>query len=115
MVKARLTVRRDTQSVAAGVRLSSRTYLVLLCSIPIESILFNLFFKDFIYLLFLDRGEGREKKWERNINVCSPLTYPLLGTWPATHACALTGNRTGDPLVHKLAFSPLSLTSQGPI
>ena len=61
MVKARLTVREDTQSVAAEVRLSSRAYLVLLCSIPIESILFNLFFKDFIYLLFLDRGEGREK------------------------------------------------------
>ena len=24
---------------------------------------------------------------------------PLLGTWPATQACALTGNRTGDTLV----------------
>ena len=29
---------------------------------------FLLFFKDFIYL-FLDRGEGREKERERNINV----------------------------------------------
>ena len=26
------------------------------------------FFKDFIYLL-LERGEGREKEWDRNINV----------------------------------------------
>ena len=26
---------------------------------------------------------------------------PLLGTWPATQACALTGNWTGDPLVHR--------------
>ena len=46
----------------------------------------------FIYL-FLERGEERET----NINVCLPLMRPLLGTWPATQACALTGNRKGDP------------------
>ena len=42
---------------------------------------FNLF-KDFIYL-FLERGEGREKERERNINVWLPLAtthWPLLGT-----------------------------------
>ena len=50
-----------------------------------------IFLKDFIYL-FLDRGEGREKERERNIIVCS-LECPLLGTWPATQACALTGNQ----------------------
>ena len=48
------------------------------------------FFKDFIYL-FLDRGEGREKERERNINVWLPLVNPLCGTWPTTQACALTG------------------------
>ena len=37
-----------------------------------------LFKKDFIYL-FLDRGEGREKEMERNINVCLSLMYLLLG------------------------------------
>ena len=38
-----------------------------------------LFFKeDFIYLL-LERGREGEKY---------PLTWPLLGTWPATQACA---------------------------
>ena len=42
-----------------------------------------------------------------------PLTLPLLGSWPATQACALTGNRTSDPLVHKPALSPLNYTSQG--
>ena len=26
---------------------------------------------------------------ERNINVWLPLASPLLGTWPATQACAL--------------------------
>ena len=25
-----------------------------------------------------------------------PLACPQLGTWPATQACALTGNLTGD-------------------
>ena len=49
------------------------------------------FFKDFIYL-FLERGEGKEKERERNINVWLLLQCPLLGTWPATQACALTGN-----------------------
>ena len=50
------------------------------------------FFKDFIYL-FLERGEGREKERERNINVWLPLMHPQLGTWPTTQACSLTGNR----------------------
>ena len=45
--------------------------------------------KDFIYL-FLEGEEGREK--ERDINVWLPLTWPPLGTWPTTQACALTGN-----------------------
>ena len=38
---------------------------------------------------------------------------PLLGTWPAIQACALTGHRTSDPLVHSLAHNPLSHTNQG--
>ena len=63
----------------------------------------TLFFKDFIYL-FLERGEGREKERGKNINVWLPLKHPLLETWPATQACALTGNRTGDPLVHRPAL-----------
>ena len=42
-----------------------------------------------------------------------PLTRPLLGTWPAIQACALTGNRTSDPSVLRLALNPLSHTSQG--
>ena len=61
--------------------------------------------------LFLERGEWREK--ERNINVWLPLVCPLLGTWPATQACALTGNRTGDSLVHRPALNLLNHTIQG--
>ena len=47
----------------------------------------NSFFKDFILFHFIFReGEGEK---ERNINVWLPLMHPLLGTWPATQACAL--------------------------
>ena len=41
-----------------------------------------------------------------------PLTYILLEAWPATQACALTGNRTGDPLVLRPVLNPLSHISQ---
>ena len=69
------------------------------------------FLKDFIYL-FLERGEGREKERERNINQL-PLTCPQLGTWPASHVCALTGYWTGDLSLCRPVFNPLSHTSQG--
>ena len=39
--------------------------------------------------------------------------HALLGNWPPTQACALMGNQTSHPLVHRLALSPLSHTSQG--
>ena len=38
---------------------------------------------------------------------------PQPGTWPTTQACALTGNRTHDLPVCRLALNPLSHTSQG--
>ena len=82
-------------------------------SLPLFSFSFlkNIFKRFFIHL-FLERGEGREKK-ERNINVWLPLVPPILRTWPAIQARALTGKRTGDPLVRRLALDPLSHTSQG--
>ena len=42
-----------------------------------------------------------------------PLMCPPLGIWPATQACALTGNRTRDPLLRRLVLNPLNYTSQG--
>ena len=45
------------------------------------------FKKDFIYL-FLERGKGREKEKHQCV-VASRA--PVLGTWPATQAGALTG------------------------
>ena len=63
--------------------------------------------------LFPERGEGREKERERNINVWLLLVHPQLGTWPATQACAIwTGNWTCSPLVLRIA-QPLRHTSQG--
>ena len=63
-------------------------------------------FKDFYLFIFRERGKKGEK------NVWLLLSCPLLVTWSATQACALTGNQTSDTLVHSLAFSPLSHTSQ---
>ena len=72
--------------------------------------IFNLLFKDFIYL-FLERLKGGR---ERETSMCGFfLLAPLLGTWLATQACSLTGNPTGDPLVHRPALNSLSHTSQG--
>ena len=65
------------------------------------------------FYLFIFRERGRKGERERNINVWLPLMHPLLGTWPATQACALTGNPTGDPLVGRLELNQLSHTSQG--
>ena len=50
----------------------------------------SFFLKDFIYL-FLEREEGREKEKERNINMWLLVMRTLLGTWPTTQACGLTG------------------------
>ena len=73
------------------------------------SFLFS-FFKKFIY--FQSEGKGRRKRG-REIAMCGCLMCILLGTWSTIQAYALTGNRTRDPLVHRLALNPLSHTSQG--
>ena len=69
-------------------------------------------FEDFVYI-FLERGERREKERKGNIHVWLPLPHPWLGTRPATQARALTGTRTGDPLLRRSALNPLSHTSRG--
>ena len=50
-------------------------------------------------LLSLERGQGREKERERKtwVWVLVASRMPPLGTWPATPACALTGNWTCNP------------------
>ena len=69
------------------------------------------FFLQKILFIFRERGR-REKERERKVNVWLLFTCPLLETWPAAQACALTGSRTCDPLVRRPALNPLSHTSQ---
>ena len=59
------------------------------------------------------RERERERERERNLNVWLPFIHPPLGTWPATQACALIGNQTGNPLARRPVLNPLSHTSQG--
>ena len=77
----------------------------------------SLFFKHFIYLSW-ERWEGREKERGRSIDVWEIHHLVASHTPPTrvlahTQACALTGNRTGNPLVHRLVLNSLSHTSQG--
>ena len=67
---------------------SSLTCLLILCFKE------PFYFLKILFIYFRERGgEGeRERERESNISVWLPLTHPLLGTWPATQACALTGN-----------------------
>ena len=42
-----------------------------------------------------------------------PLVRPLVGTWPTTQACAMTGNLIDDPLVRRPTLNQLNYTSHG--
>ena len=64
---------------------------------------------NFIYLFIFREGKG-----ERERQCMVALTRSLLETWLATQVCALTSNRTSDPLVPRQALNPLRHTSQGP-
>ena len=55
----------------------------------------------------------KKKRKEKEAYIVLPLACCQPGTWPATQACALTGIWTGNVLVHRPAFNPLSHTSQG--
>ena len=66
-------------------------------------------FKRFYWLIF---RRSVEKGGE--IHVRLPLLHPQLGIWPATQACALTGNWTSDHLVHRPVHNPLSYTRPEP-
>ena len=70
--------------------------------------------KIFIYLLLRERGTEGERKGEKHQCVRDTLIVclshsPNRGTWPATQACALTGNRTCNPLVFRPELNPFPL------
>ena len=43
-----------------------------------------------------------------------PITFPQSGTWPATQACALTGNQTYDLLLFRTMPNVLSHPGEDP-
>ena len=68
------------------------------------------FFLKSLFIIFRERGKEGEREGEKH---GLPLSQPQMGTWPTTQACALTGNQTGNLLVHRLVLNPLSHSSQG--
>ena len=74
-----------------------------------------IFFK-VLFIYFQREVKGRRKKG-RGTSMCDLLLVcPLLGTWPTTQACALSGNQTGGPLVcrpelHQPGFGEVYLTA----
>ena len=92
-----------------GINQSSSSFQTLIISLNILCKIHLIFFLRF-YLFIFREGKGGE----RGTSMCGYLSHaPQLGTWPATQACALTGNRTNDPLLRRPALNPLSHSSQG--
>ena len=68
------------------------------------------------FKLFTFRERGREGDRERETSVCELhwlVASPQMETWPATQACALTRNQTGDHSMCQPGLNPLSYTSRG--
>ena len=67
----------------------------------------SLFFKKILFTYFRQRAREGEREGEKCVVAShTPPTEDL--TWPATQACALTGNRTKESLVCKSVLNPLS-------
>ena len=73
----------------------------------------SLFFKKILFICFQREGREREREGKKHQCVVASHMPPTVGTWPTTQACGLTGNRTSDPVLYRLALNPLSHTSQG--
>ena len=72
-------------------------------------------FSKIIYLFILwQRGREGEREGEKHPCVVASRVPPTREPGPQPrYVCALTGNRTGDPVVLRLALNPLSHTRQG--
>ena len=103
-VKVSILLKMKKSKIPDVWKKAERRYTVFLVSFK-EDTFFS--FK----ILCSERGKGREKERERNSNVRLSIVCPPLGIWSETQACVLTGNRTNDPLVHRLALNPLNHTS----
>ena len=104
----------ENKAIGSSVSVTARSsFTTTVRNVSFTDLTFSLFFKRFYLFIFLERGDGKEKERERNISMWLPPKHPPSGTWPATQACAPTGNRTGNALVHRPTLNPLSYTSQG--
>ena len=65
--------------------------------------------------LFLERGEGREKKGERSIDVWLPLPMSPTRDLACNPGMCPDWELNWHPLVRMPALNPLSHTSQGPL
>ena len=63
--------------------------------------------------LFLERGEGKEKKRVRNMNVWLPLTHPLLGSLSHNPGMCPDWESNQQPFGLQAGTQPLSHPSQG--
>ena len=78
--------------------------------------LLSLFFLLRFYLFyFLERGDGREKERQRNINVWLPLTWPPTGDLACNPGMCPDWESNWWPFGSQLELNPLSYTSQGPL
>ena len=120
---------RDYQSYSCVLSIDQflSRLLVFTSLIPVDNkcnlrIILFFFLQVYFFLrfyLFSEReGKGGRKRIRetsmcgRNINWL-PLACPQLGTQPTIQTCALTGNQTGNLLVHRRVLNPLRYTSQG--
>ena len=65
----------------------------------------NTFFKKscvFFKFSFREKGKEGEREGEKHQRVVASNVAPLVGIWPTTQACVLTGNRTIDHLGRSL-------------
>ena len=83
---------------------------IFLCPSATE-MLFLQAFPDLKKYLFLERQEEGESEREREKDTAMVTSQP--GTKPATQACALTGNRTGDLLMNGMMAQPTVPCGQG--
>ena len=91
----------------------SQTMTLLLTSLSL-SLSFSLnylFFKNILLILFLDRGEGREKEKKHQCVVASPV--PPTGELSHNSGMCPDWESNHSPLVHRLALNPLSHSSRG--
>ena len=87
-------------------------FLIFISFFPYFPVYFSKYFLNILFIyVFVEREEGRKRGGETSM--CGCLSCAPLGTWLTTQACALIGNQTHDPLVHRPALNPLSHTSQG--